>query len=285
MGSSEAKVPDVDAKMNSTKELGKLPLLHSMKDEMAAAQAEFNSRMDLASPLKPACAKFNAVLERAFESMLLDLKATPAASHHPDALKAIYKPHNDEVLWFACPDRRKTAEKLLAVSEDGDLSHLVEAGPDSRHSLSDRVKKSDKPSAVGTPTSDDRLLWRIEKSLRAGEVVEIGEISLRKAFRNEAWSDESNPNLSVKALENGLYVRVPTTQVQEGGSTQPGKKWIHAGPFDNLELVVKPHLDDLAPLDREMLMQGLTFRAAMKVIDTESGRMGLKTQSALSMRA
>jgi hypothetical protein len=40
-----------------------------------------------------------------------------------------------------------------------------------------------------------------------------------------------------------------------------------------------------SPMNREMLMQGVTFRAGMKVIDAESGRMGLKTQSALLMRA
>jgi hypothetical protein len=234
------------------------PLLHSMGPEITAAQQVFNRAMDndVHGALKQATQSYNRVLERAFEAMLLDMKSRPTGhlgvGQSTDSLRAIHSPGHEGALWFGCEKPEYTAVLLANVARTGEVWRL-------RDPFGRDPQKT--PSAF---VSDDFFLWRLEKSLRAGDEVVLGPLSLRKAQRGDVWTSTGHPG-AFKALEDGLFVRL------DNGESP--SSWIHAGPFSNLELVVQPHVSALSreqiQAAYEQMLVTAAKRAAQEANDSQ----------------
>lgn len=109
------------------------------------------------------------------------------------------------------------------------------------------------------PTPKERFFERLEKNLREGLVVGIGEYQFRYCQEGQTFEEGDE---ELQALDTGIYVRCPRTQ----GGKPIGYSWLWMGYIDHLERIAAPHLEALTPTERELVFIGMVSQAALRGI-------------------
>ena len=230
-----------------------LHALHALLPGIERAQRDFNQ----AGGAPQAADRFNAVLEPAFRALCLDLKSIgqKLAVHDEASLASLMAPRDDRSLWFRLQDPSQTARRLTDLASTGDWAGFLKKwpGPSAQDSAQDL------PAGIER-TCDDRWFARLEKSLRSGSVVGLGEVQVRYARRGQEWEEEGN---TLQALDHGVYLRLPAKDRED---KTVGHRWLHHGTMEDLPRIVEPHVQRLSGLQREQVMQSMVFQAAMRTI-------------------
>lgn len=268
--------------INEANELNKrsrpaFPTLNALLPEIQKAEASFINDMVQSDPDGGALNRFNGVLKRGFEGMVLDL----GKHNRPNtsSLVALYAPKKTtegthESLWFGVTGTDNIHDRLKQVAQSGNLALLQSHATNAPKTSEDLSLVKDK----------ERLLWRITRSLKAGHCVELKTVAVRLAKQGATWEhDEGASGIHrVTAMENGLYIRLPITNGTEA-SGESRTTWMKAGAgIDSAKSVLTPYIDAMDAHECAVTMQKLVFHAALRVIDTESKLHGVKTSSALA---
>lgn len=111
---------------------------------------------------------------------------------------------------------------------------------------------------VGTPRV--KLLQFIERALREGQVVTIGDFVFR--FCRKGCTFESGDEV-IQALETGIFIRLQVFEAPNWAEPT-SHRWGWLGHLDDHELYLTPYLDALTPEAREYVAADLTFTAVMR---------------------
>lgn len=131
---------------------------------------------------------------------------------------------------------------------------------------------------VGTPRT--KLLQFIERALREGQVVTIGDLTFR--FCRKGCTFESGDQV-FQALETGIFIRLQVFEAPNWAEPT-SHRWGWLGNLDDHELYLTPYLDALTPEAREYVAADLIFTAVMRklknrsshLLQQDNGREGLE---------
>lgn len=224
--------------------------LHALLPAVALAQSKF----DLMPGSDAAVQEFNTSLETAFRAMCMDLRnlGEQAFLHDEATLRAMFEPKGDRPIWFRLQDPHTTTDRLGGLARSGDFEAFLKSWPgQARDYLPPGIE----------PTPDERFYKRMEKTLRSGALVSIGQVQARYARRGDTWDE--GETTTIEALAHGVYLRLPAVDTTGAISAH---HWMHHGSIEDLQSTVKPHVDQLSAMEREQLMQSMAFEAAMKTI-------------------
>lgn len=230
-----------------------LKALHALLPAVTLAQSKFDRMPDSDVAIK----EFNASLELAFRAMCMDMRGQGerAMVHDERALEALMTPKGENSLWFRFADPHVTAQRLSDLARHGDFASFTKSWPGPARDYLP-------PGIEATP--DERLYKRMEKSLRNGAVINVGDIQVRYARKGDTWDESAGAELHViEALGHGVYLRHPALD-RDGAVV--GHRWLHHGSMEDLQSIAQPHVDRLSAMEREQLMQSMAFEAAMKTI-------------------
>jgi len=107
--------------------------------------------------------------------------------------------------------------------------------------------------------TNDRLIQQIERAIRAGRVVTVGELTICYLKRNQEFSDEQGNHF--RALASGVFQRM---NVFSRFLEKPvGTKWVFSVPLDDLDVVLQRELDRFTDRQRDELSVDLAFAAGI----------------------
>jgi hypothetical protein len=111
------------------------------------------------------------------------------------------------------------------------------------------------------------LLEQIEKSLRAGRVVNATGRTIRYCHRNEVFTDDQGNQF--QALSNGVFLQMDVRDSKTGFKEPKAKTWGYAVPICDLDILLGEQLKTMGEKGRDVLALELAFTVGLAQIRAE----------------
>jgi hypothetical protein len=108
-------------------------------------------------------------------------------------------------------------------------------------------------------TNNQLLLNQIERAIRAGRVVTVGDRTIRYCKKDQEFGDDESGYF--QALASGVFPRMP---VFSRDLTKPERyTWGYFVPLDDLEVTLSSEIQKMSQQERSALCAELAFASAM----------------------
>jgi hypothetical protein len=119
------------------------------------------------------------------------------------------------------------------------------------------------------PPTNEQLLNQIERAIRAGRVVNVGDRTIRYCKNGQEFGDDQSGYF--QALASGVFLRMP---VFSGDLSKPeGYTWGYFAALDNLDVALIPRLNALSGQERGVLSAELAFTAGLASLNAERSQV------------
>lgn len=116
-----------------------------------------------------------------------------------------------------------------------------------------------------------QVMRQIERSLRAGRVVDVGSRTLRYCRRNDEFSDDQGNHF--QALETGVFLQMNVYDASTGFKEPTGKTWCLAIALDDLDALIGKELSEMPQRNLDELSLSLAFTAGLAQIRAENAEL------------
>jgi hypothetical protein len=113
------------------------------------------------------------------------------------------------------------------------------------------------------PVTTEHLLQQIERAIRAGQVITVGEMTIRYCKRGQEFTDDAGNHF--QALASGVFLRMDVFEGRDL-SRPTGTTWGHIASIDELDQVLKREIEPMNLIDRDGLSVDLAFTSAMRAM-------------------